>query len=188
MKSVNFLDIRKKETLQIISAVKTVFEPIENNVFNNKPSSEKWSIAECFQHLNLTLAIYIPQMVELVKQKELYPKLSEEFSYSFLGKMAVKFMAPKEDSRIPYKMKTFDNLNPGASTFDQAMTLRAFLDFQNDTLFVIEELNDMNLSKPKIITAAGRWLKMGIGDALHFMIAHNQRHLQQAQNNFKLIT
>jgi hypothetical protein len=45
----------------------------------------------------------------------------------------------------------------------------------------------MSLEKPKIVTAAGPILKMRFGDALHFMVAHNRRHILQAQNVLKII-
>ena len=66
------------------------------------------------------------------------------------------------------------------SNIDSVMVLKRFLAFQEDTLQIIEELKNMNLKKPKLITAAGPLVKMSIGDALHFMIAHNQRHILQA--------
>ena len=188
MKSAEFLDLRKKETLEIIEAVNTIFELLDDASFNKKPSMEKWSIGECFQHLNLTLNIYIPQMMELVEQKEIYPKHTDTFSHSFLGKIAVKSMTPKKDSTIPYKMKTFGDLKPLKTHGGQKSILDDFLAFQEDILYMITALSDMSLTKPKITTAAGKWLKMGIGDALHFMVAHNQRHLQQAQNVLKIIT
>ena len=85
-------------------------------------------------------------------------------------------------------MKTFGKLKPKISVGNKNEILDQFLNFQESILEVIEGLYDMNLTKPKIVTAAEPILKMRIGDALHFMVAHNQRHILQAQNVFKIIS
>ncbi|MCG8311153.1 MAG: DinB family protein [Cytophagales bacterium] len=188
MKTVDFLEHRKKETLEIISSVKKEFAELDPNKFNTKPSPEKWSIAECFIHLNQTLDIYIPQMVKKVKDKEKYKGQNEFFKYSLVGRMAVRSMLPRPDKSIAFRMKTFGNLKPKRSEGERDKILNEFLGFQTSIIHVIEGLDGLSLTKPKIITAAGSILKMCIGDALHFMIAHNQRHILQAQNVLKIIS
>lgn len=182
MQSIEFLYLRKKETQHLIEIVESEFLNLNPILFNTKPSDKKWSIAECLQHLNLTLDIYIPQMTEIIKQKEKFGNQNEYFKHSFIGRMAVKSMTPKPDNNITFKMKTFKNLTPVLSNSDKNEILDNFLNFQDSTLNVIGGLNKINLTKPKIVTAVGPFLKMSIGDALHFMVAHNQRHILQAQN------
>ena len=187
MQSIEFLNFLKEETQRIIETVKSEFQNLNPELFNTKPSDEKWSIAECLQHLNLTLDIYIPQMMEIIKQKEKFGNQKEYFKHSFIGKMAVKSMEPKPDKSITFKMKTFNKLSPKLSKSDKNEILDIFLNFQESILNVIDGLHKMSLIKPKIVTAAGPILKMNIGDALHFMVAHNQRHILQAQNVLQII-
>ncbi len=188
MKSIEFLDLRKNETVTIIETVKEVFKVLDEKAFHTKPSADSWSISECFIHLNLTLKYYIPQMVKIVHQKDKYPKQTDSFKYSILGKLAVKSMTPKPDQTIPYKMKTFVKLKPDLSEGNQHEILQEFLELQENTLDVIDHLKSMSLKKPKIVPFTGPLVKMSIGDALHFMVAHNQRHLAQAQNVLNIIT
>ena len=91
-------------------------------------------------------------------------------------------MEPKKDKTFRFKMKTFKNLEPQKSGVDSEKVLNDFLNFQDETIRIIHGLRIINPARPKIITAVGPVLKMRIGDALHFMLAHNQRHLIQAQN------
>jgi len=188
MKANDFLDQRRDETNVIIDTVAKEFGGIDQTLFCVKPSHDKWSIAECFQHLNLTLNIYMAQMVELVKKVEKYPRRNEIFNLSFVGKMAVKSMTPKPDNSLTIKMKTFGKLEPQQSNGEKTEILDEFNAHQQNTLEVIKGLRYMSLTKPKITTAIGPLLKMRIGDALHFMVAHNQRHIVQAQNVLKNIT
>ena len=187
MKTVDFLEQRKVETQNIIEIVSSEFKDLSQKTFNTKPAPNKWSVAECFMHLNQTLEIYIPQMVKKVEEKEKYLGQRELFKYSLAGKMAVKSMLPKSDQSIPFKMKTFGELKPKQSDGDRNKILDEFIEFQNMTIVVIDGLEGMSLTKPRIKTAAGSILKMCIGDALHFMVAHNQRHIVQAQNVLKII-
>ena len=188
MDSNEFLDLRNNETINIIENVKKVFEVLDEQVFHSKPSPESWSISECFVHLNLTLKYYIPQMVKITHQKDKYPKEKGSFTHSIIGKLAVKAMTPKPDQRIPFKMKTFAKLNPDFSVGNKHEILHEFLDFQEITVGLCENLKSMSLKKPKIVPFTGPLVKMNVGDALHFMVAHNQRHLLQAENVLKIIT
>ncbi len=188
MTTKEFLQARKNETLMILEIIKNELEPLENDIFNTKPEPKKWSVAECIQHLNVTLEIYIPQMVLAVQNKHLYSGQKENFTHSFIGKLAVKSMTPKENNEIPMKMKTFKILKPKLIEYRNSDVMEDFMGFQSDILNIIEDADNMNLQKPKIITAAGPLLKMRFGDALHFMVAHNRRHILQAQNVLKIIS
>ena len=188
MRSIEFIDSLKKDTHTIIDIVKSEFLNLNPRLFNSKPADKKWSIAECFQHLNLTLDVYIPQMIEIVHQKDRYIGKTKYFKHSIFRKIAVKSVTPKPDKRIPLRMKTFSKLDPKFSTGDKNEILGQFLKFQQHILETVHGIQEMSLTNPKIITAARPILKMGIGDALHFMIAHNQRHILQAQNVLKIIS
>ena len=185
MLTIDFLNERKQETNNISDILRNEFEKLEPAIFFRKPSTDKWSIGECINHLNLTLDIYIPQMVKITENKHLYPNQDKEFRYSPIGKMAVRSMMPKPNKTIPFKMKTFNKLTPIYLEKDKFKVISDFLKFQESILKLIDGCEGMNLTKPKIVTAAGPILKMRIGDALHFIVAHNQRHILQAQNVLK---
>ncbi len=183
----DFLDQLKNTTIELSDTTKDQFLSIDPAILNTKPSAEKWSISECFKHLNLTLEIYLPQMTTVSNNSEKYPAKSDVFKHGILGKLAVKAMKPKANNQIPYKMKTFDNLKPKNANVNPVKEIDQFLKYQNEILTIIDGLKKVNLKKPKITTAVGPILKMSVGDALHFMVAHNQRHIVQAQNVLKII-
>lgn len=186
MKTTDFLNVRESEIQQLTDTVKKEFLPLSIEVLNKKPAANKWSIAECLQHLNLTMDVYVTQMLDVIKKKDQFPSTSDEFNLSFMGRMGVKAMQPKEGQKISYTMKTFKVLNPevASSEYDP---LAKFLEYQDHLLSVTSSLRHMSLTKPKITTIVGPLFKLSIGDALHFMIAHNQRHILQAQKVLQII-
>lgn len=186
MKTTDFLKARESEIRQLTDTVKNDFLPLSNELLNMKPAPKKWSIAECFQHLNLTMDVYVTQMLEVVEKKDQFPPAENEFKLSFMGRMGVKAMQPKEGEKISYKMRTFKVLNPEASKVE-GNPLDTFLEYQEGLLHIVASLEQMSLKKPKITTVVGPVFKMPIGDALHFMIAHNQRHILQAQKVLQII-
>lgn len=186
MEIADFLRERRIDVEKQTAIVNDEFVSLDKESLNRKPSPDKWSIAECFQHLNLTMEYYVPQMLDAVQNKDQFPQSSNSFKQSLFGKLAVRSMMPQPEKGIQYKMKTFKSLDPANSDLD-IETVQHFLNFQDHMLQVIDGLRDMSLSKPKIVTIIGPLLKMRIGDALHFMVAHNQRHIVQAQNVLKII-
>jgi len=183
----DLLNRLKDNIAELISITQDRFLSMDSDVLSTKPSKDRWSILECIEHLNITLEVYIPQMNAVVKNSEKYPVKSNVFEHSFLGKLAVKVMKPKADDQIPFKMKTFKSLEPVNTNIKPQKEISQFIKYQNEILTIIDGLQKVNLRKPKITTAAGPIIKMSIGDALHFMVAHNQRHIVQAQNVFKII-
>ena len=186
MKTEDFLSELITITNELIASTRE-FLTIDPSLLIVQPSPNKWSISECYEHLNLTLGIYLPQIQEILKFPEKYPVKGEEFKHSVLGRLAVKSMQPKPDESIKFKMKTFQILKPAPSNGTSKISLGKFLDYQDQTIEVLEKAKNIDLKKPKINSAAGPILKMGVGDALHFIIAHNQRHVLQAQKVLQII-
>ena len=60
------------------------------------------------------------------------------------------------------------------------MTARP-INLEAETLGLVKTARTADIQKPKIISAAGSILKLRAGDALRFVIAHEQRHVLQAQ-------
>jgi hypothetical protein len=188
MTSESFLHDRSVEVFNIIEMTKKRFQLLDPAITSQKPSEGQWSVIECFEHLNLTLDIYLPQLEKIVQNPKAYPTREKHFKYSLLGKLAVNAMRPKSKGKVPFKMKTFGKLKPVEEKLSHTSIIDRFLKHQDTTILIIKGFNGLSLMKPKVKTAAGSLIKLPAGDALHFMIAHNQRHLAQAENTLKIIS
>ena len=80
------------------------FTPID---LNWKENSEKWSILECFEHLNLYGDFYIPELNRVIISSK--STSNNIFKTGVLGNYFAQSMLPKEGMK---KMKTFKDKNP----------------------------------------------------------------------------
>jgi hypothetical protein len=86
-------------------------------------------------------------------------------------------MLPGENMK---KMKTFQSMDPMASSLNKE-TLNKFIEYQNLTLDILNDVKQYNLSKLKTGITISNWIKLRLGDTLRVVIYHNMRHVDQAK-------
>ena len=150
-----------------------------------KKSEEKWSATQCFEHMNLTNAHYLAEINKtLPKTKQGQKDL--KYKAGLIGSYMIKSMRPKE-GEITNKMKTFKNVKPLAERQPGAVvkSQTVFTDFFADLeayAEIVKSLEGKNIQSVKVKSLIGNVVRFKIGDALLFMLAHNDRHIQQAIN------
>jgi hypothetical protein len=84
---------------------------------------------------------------------------------------------------VKRKFKSARNYNP---TFDPSLVhendILLFENGQKDLLEIIESAKAVNIRKVKVQISMSNIIKLRLGDALLFVVYHNERHLQQALN------
>ena len=60
-----------------------------------------------------------------------------------------------------------------------------FIQQQEKLLVFLKASANTDLNKVRIPISILQWLKLKLGDVFQFMIAHDERHLQQAKRNLK---
>lgn len=161
------------DVLAIIDAVKEL-KHLPASTLNWKENSEKWSILECLEHLNRYSAYYNNALrISISRAKT----SSDNFNVksTWLGKKFIAMMHPDNTT----KHKTFARMNPIHSSLTKEV-IDTFLTNQDDLLDLIKAASKIDLNKTSIRVEFLRILRMNIGDALQFVIAHEQRHLKQA--------
>lgn len=143
-----------------------------------KAGPEIWSALECFEHMNLFSDIYLGNIE--AKMATSHKKAQDQFKSGAFGNWLAKLVAPGNESK---KVKTFKSKNPNGKTLDMSIIDKYIMD-QQRTLGLLDNARSKNLSKIKVATAAGNWLKIKLGDAFRVIVYHNQRHLEQAQRSF----
>ena len=147
---------------------------------NHKENIEKWSILECIEHLNLYGKFYNPEIRKRIETSNSKP--SKIFKSGLIGNYFVNTMRPKKKLN---KMKTFKDKNPLGSKLD-AEVIDRFIAQQKDFLDLIEMSKNINLTQTKTSISISKLIKLRLGDTFRFIIAHNERHLIQAENARKL--
>lgn len=179
--SIDLLTQVTDETTQLIQEVK-VFQQLNNQQLTWKPNEKTWSINDCLDHLNSVNSYYLKQLKKAVELNKL--PAQETFKSGFFGNIMVKNMKPvfeeNKEVKIPMKMKTLGDLQPKQQNTDNVFT--NFLEQQNQFLSFLEKAKTMNLTKNNISSMVGSILQFRLGDCFLFIVAHNQRHIEQAKN------
>ena len=175
-----FLVILKSEINEAREFASHLIE-LDAEVLNQKPGEGKWSVLECFQHMNLATEVYLDQFLKILPTQ----KPEKELTSVRLGWVAnwlIKSMKPKEE-QIRYKMKTLSRLNPNSELGKSV--LERFIYISNQLLEIVESAKKLDLNAFKVTSAIGPMLKLRFGEGLGFVVAHNARHILQAKNTLK---
>ena len=141
-----------------------------------RPDPGKWSIAECLAHLNLTADTVQKIMARGIEQAKQKKKFGEgPFSLGPNGRLLVWIAEPPPKFRI----RAPKNVRPPAVIDDPLQVLPAFMKAQDEWERLMREQEGLDLAKIKVGQGIFR---MRLAAALPWMMAHQRRHLLQAEN------
>lgn len=144
-----------------------------------KPSvNGGWSIAQCLEHLNRYGHYYLPAI-----QQQLAAVSSKSdditFTAGLLGNYFTRMMDPQTGKK---KYKAFKDYIPPAD-LDAHAIIAEFINQQDELLSIITKSRQADITRVKVPISIAKFIKLRLGDVLQFVIAHNERHMQQAANN-----
>ncbi|WP_207436152.1 DinB family protein [Sabulibacter ruber] len=175
MNSTTFLNQLQQLAQAQKSTVRTEFLLLDSSALNFKPHATGWSILECLEHLNRYSRFYLPH-VEIALSATATPLTPQEVRYSWIGKKSLEVVNPNGTK----KHKTLKHMNPHNSHLTEGV-IDEFLQHQDKLLQLLATAAKADLNKKAIPVEFFRLLKMRLGEALEFLVLHQQRHLQQAQ-------
>lgn len=179
--SDNLLDQLAADTRTLMEIVQREFSGLTSDELNRQPSPDRWSIAQCLEHLNSYGHYYLPILEEQISRGENgQVPASAEFRSGWLGNYFTNSMRPQADGSIGFKMKAVKSHTP-ASTLDTRAVLRIFLEQQHELLNLLERARTVNIQKLRVPISIARFIRISVGDTFRFLIAHEQRHVLQAQ-------
>lgn len=135
-----------------------------------------WSVTQCLEHLNSYGRFYLPELQKaLAKSQQVDQK---GFKSTWLGRYFKEMMDPSSGKR---KYKAFKSHIP-SQNLDAYRVVAEFIQQQEELLAHLQKAQqaDLNIRVPISIT---RFFRLKIGDVFQFLIAHDERHLQQAKRN-----
>ena len=141
-----------------------------------RPDPGKWSIAECLVHLNITAETVQKFMARGIEQGKQEKKFGEgPFSIGPKGRLMVWIAEPPPKFRI----RAPKNVRPPAAMGDPSQILPVFMKAQDEWERLMREQEGLDLAKIKVGQGAFR---VRLAAALPWMMAHQRRHLLQAEN------
>jgi hypothetical protein len=112
-----------------------------------------------------------------------FTSTKEGFISSPLGKSAWKSMKLGRLNNVKRKFKAAKGnnpiLHPSIILGDE---LARFVKHQRRLLEIIDEASKVNMRRVKIPISISKIIRLRLGDALLFVVYHNERHMQQISN------
>jgi len=154
----------------------------QSAALQQQPSSDKWSVAQVLEHLNIYSRHYIYAIEQKLHLNQSGP--NDFFSPGWLGNYFTKLMKPNTDRTGIKKMKAPKNALPSTQP-NEAQMLQEFIQHQHHLLNLLQIAKSANLDYIRIPTSLNRLISLKLGDSFRFFIAHEQRHFMQIQNTLK---
>jgi hypothetical protein len=143
-----------------------------------QPEPGKWSIAECILHLNLTASVMQPLMEKAIAQARHDNNVGTgPFGIGLKGRLLVWIAEPPPKFRMPAP----PHLRPTARIDDPIKLVPDFLKAQDGWERLIRESAGLDLAKIKVGKRFSPF-RARFAAALPWMMAHQRRHLLQAEN------
>jgi hypothetical protein len=174
----------KTDTERNIGLVNHNFLTLGVEALNWKSNADKWSIAECLEHLNIYSQFYLTAF-ETAIQKGKPGEHPSHYDSGWLGNYFAESIKLQADGTLKSKMKTPKAYNPANSSLDAKQVLNDFLAYQQKTLQLIVAAEQVDLGKLRVPTSLASFISMKLGDAFRFVVFHNTRHIVQASKVLK---
>jgi hypothetical protein len=172
----------KTITQENIDSIKKKFSHLNEEQRNWKKDSDSWSINEVFAHLNEYAKYYHPTFSRKIERTR-FRDPKEVFISSPLGRSAWKSMKLGNLKNVKRKFKSQRSYNP---LFHPEIVgtndIVTFQENQENLLTIIDASAHVNLRKVKVPISISKIVRLRLGDALLFVVYHNERHMYQAIN------
>lgn len=150
-------------------------------LFLTRPAPGRWSPAECFDHLVHFNRGYHAEMSTAQERISPLPEQAEDsFRPRLVARWVIRFFEP------PYRMKvkTLRPFYPGENAeMDPDGVMERYLETHGRFRGLLEEAASrrLDLEEVRVSHPIFGWLKMSLADCYGIILAHQRRHLWQAE-------
>ena len=144
-----------------------------------RPQPNRWSIAECLVHLNLASLADIALLNDTYKRT---PTRQMHFENQFRMDLLSRFLkwTLEPPPMSAFKIKTTKNFQP-VEIEPVGEILPTFLALQEQLKASIDAANGLPLDRIKVVSPFNNKIKYNLFSCFHLLLAHERRHLWQAE-------
>jgi DinB superfamily len=162
------------------SRLHALVDTMDDATWRARPSADRWSVAECIEHLNLTSRAYVPVLRDALRDGRARGLTNPAASnrVDLFGWLLVKSMEPPVRRRR--RMKTPAPFVPPAIE-PRERAVSEYEALQQALIGVLTEAEGLAISKIKLRSPFNARIRYSVYSALRIITAHQRRHLWQAE-------
>src|SRR5258707_1166977 len=178
LESPNLLQTIVKEAEHNSDAARHLVSGLSEAQLNWKPAPDKWSIAQCLDHLAVTSSKFDPYFTAaLARARKKWPVTSSpSYRPTLIGGWLIKQVVPETGRNLPAP-KVF---RPSESSNIHA-SLESFLEKQERFITFVRETHGVDYNKTRLRSPVTPLMRYSLADAFVITLVHAQRHLAQAR-------
>ena len=160
----------------LAAETKSTFGGLTPAQLNWKPSAERWSVAQCFDHLLTSNKGYFPTIEGVIAG--IKPTFWQRMPVlpGLAARLLIKSLDPKSTRRIRAPQK----FQPAQSDISSSV-LDDFVDQQAKMVEKMKATEHLNLEKIIITSPVAAAVTYSLMDAYRIIVVHERRHFEQAR-------
>lgn len=152
-------------------------QPLTREQFNWHAEPGEWSIGQCLDHLNVTGFLLLPRLETAVERGRAEGLTgSPPFRYGPFGRLFSYMMRPNPRLRL-----STPRAYAPAMQHEPELVVPRFMDLQQRLEHVVHEADGLDLKRIRLSSPVRRLMRFSLGIWLDATLAHERRHLVQAQ-------
>src|SRR6185369_14541993 len=164
------------EANNIAAEAKSTFGRLTPTQLNWKPSAERWSVAQCFDHLLTSNKDYFPRIDGVIAG--IKPTFWQRMPV--LPGLAAKLLIKSLDPNSTRKIKAPQKFQPAQSDISPSV-IEDFVDQQARMVEKMKSTEHLDLEKIVITSPVAAVVTYSLMDAYRIIVVHEARHFQQAK-------
>lgn len=175
LESQDFLQTIADEAEKNSETARQLFSDLSEAQLNWQPAPEKWSIAQCLEHLAVATNKFHPYFTAAIARAK---KTNSHPVYrpSLMGGWLIKLVSPES----PRKLSAPKIFRPGDSP-NVRRSLVNFLEEQESFVQVVRTVEGIDYNKTRLRSPVTPLMRYSLADAFVITVVHGQRHLAQAR-------
>ena len=177
LESSDLLETVRTESNKLNTEAAELASPLNPEQLNWKPEPQRWSVAQCLDHLAVTIQSWKPILTTAISLGRKRWPVAGVVPYrpTIIGGWLIKQLLPESTRKLPAP-KVF---RPASSAIDQP--LEHFLEAQAVFLGFVSEAKGLDYNKTRVRSPVTPLLRYSLADSFVVNVVHGQRHLAQAR-------
>ena len=164
----------------------TLVADVDEDTLRQTPDPETWSVAQLFDHLNTAGWLLLNPLEQAIQTgREEGPYGEPPFQYGFVSRWFVRSMKPSSG----WTFTAPSVFEPEASqTLYPRETVEEFRALQDQFADCIGRAEGLDLRRIRVSSPAVPLLRISLGAWFEATLAHEERHLQQAERVLQTVS